>query len=244
MRAQAFAGRPQIRPPDTCTVVRCPNNSPPRGTRRSLGRPRDSAEHGKRCPAVRPCPRCAASTHAPPPHAPRRGGAGCSACPPFAAAHPRLLSRAAELACVYAAIVLHDDGLEVSGARRPDARFSPPRAALGCATCAQPPSNRVARARSPPFLSAHHLNWRRPPARAADNISALVKAAGVEVEPYWPSLFAKLVQGKDIGEMLASIGSAGAARPHAPPPGARCALQRRHLCWPAPCWARGPDRPC
>ena len=38
----------------------------------------------------------------------------------------------------------------------------------------------------------------RRPCVQADNISALTRAAGVEVEPYWPGLFAKLVEKKSI----------------------------------------------
>jgi len=80
-----------------------------------------------------------------------------------------------EVACVYAALILHDDGLEVS----------------------------------------------------ADNISSILKAAGVEIEPYWPTLFAKLCKGKDIGAMLSSVGTAlaqaAAARWHA---GRRGGLRR------------------
>jgi large subunit ribosomal protein LP1 len=64
-----------------------------------------------------------------------------------------------ELACVYAALALHDDGVEIT----------------------------------------------------ADKISAMLKAAGVVVEPYWPSLFAKLCQGKDLSSMISSIGAAPAA---------------------------------
>ncbi|KAG8458175.1 hypothetical protein KFE25_011706 [Diacronema lutheri] len=64
-----------------------------------------------------------------------------------------------ELACVYAALALHDDGVEIT----------------------------------------------------AEKISAMLAAAGVTVEPYWPGLFAKLCQGKDLGAMISSIGSAPAA---------------------------------
>mmetsp|Transcript_38285 Transcript_38285/g.63362 ORF Transcript_38285/g.63362 Transcript_38285/m.63362 type:complete len:118 (+) Transcript_38285:44-397(+) len=64
-----------------------------------------------------------------------------------------------ELACVYAALILHDDGLEVS----------------------------------------------------AENISSLLKAAQVETEAYWPTLFAKLCKGKDIGSMLSAGGGGGGA---------------------------------
>ena len=48
-----------------------------------------------------------------------------------------------------------------------------------------------------------------PPFFAADNISSILKAANVTIDPYWPSLFAKLCQGKDIGAMLNAVGSAG-----------------------------------
>ena len=61
-----------------------------------------------------------------------------------------------ELACVYAALILHDEGLEIS----------------------------------------------------ADKISALLKAANVEVEAYWPTLFAKLCKGKDMDTLISSVGSA------------------------------------
>lgn len=64
-----------------------------------------------------------------------------------------------ELACTYAALILHDDGVEIS----------------------------------------------------ADNISAIVKAAGVTVEPYWPGLFAKLFERKSLEDYLGAVGSAPAA---------------------------------
>jgi len=69
-----------------------------------------------------------------------------------------------ELACVYAALALHDDGVEIT----------------------------------------------------AEKISAMLAAAGVTVEPYWPGLFAKLCQGKDLGAMISSIGSGARARACAP----------------------------
>ena len=72
-----------------------------------------------------------------------------------------------ELACVYAALICHDDGVEIS----------------------------------------------------ADNISAILKAASITIDPYWPSLFAKLCQGKDIGAMLSAVGSAAPASSAAPAAG-------------------------
>ncbi|KAI3429756.1 hypothetical protein D9Q98_010069 [Chlorella vulgaris] len=62
-----------------------------------------------------------------------------------------------ELACVYAALILADDGLEVT----------------------------------------------------AENITTITKAAGVEVEPYWPGLFAKLAEKKSIDEFIVNVGSGG-----------------------------------
>ena len=49
----------------------------------------------------------------------------------------------------------------------------------------------------------------------ADKITTLCKAAGVGVEAIWPSLFAKALQGKDIGALLSNIGSAAASAPAA-----------------------------
>merc|ERR1712060_266458 len=63
------------------------------------------------------------------------------------------------LACVYAALICHDDGIEIT----------------------------------------------------AENISALLKAANVETEAYWPTLLAKLCKGKDIGSMLTAGGGGGGA---------------------------------
>merc|ERR1711871_1586306 len=64
-----------------------------------------------------------------------------------------------ELCCSYAALMLHDDGLEIT----------------------------------------------------AEKLSAVIKASGNEVEPYWPMLFAKALKGQDVGALLSNIGSAGGA---------------------------------
>jgi large subunit ribosomal protein LP1 len=40
----------------------------------------------------------------------------------------------------------------------------------------------------------------------ADNITKLVKAAGAEVEPYWPKLFAQILEGQDVTKLLLSSG--------------------------------------
>ncbi|XP_058740670.1 large ribosomal subunit protein P1-like [Vicia villosa] len=44
----------------------------------------------------------------------------------------------------------------------------------------------------------------------ADNITTLLKSAKVEVESYWPSLFVKLAEKKNIKDLIASAAGAGA----------------------------------
>ncbi|XP_062520729.1 large ribosomal subunit protein P1-like [Corticium candelabrum] len=70
-----------------------------------------------------------------------------------------------ELACVYSALILHDDGLPVT----------------------------------------------------ADKIQKLITAANVDVEPFWPGLFAKALENQDVGAL---ISGAGAAAPAAAAPAA------------------------
>ncbi|CAJ2502812.1 Uu.00g102060.m01.CDS01 [Anthostomella pinea] len=46
----------------------------------------------------------------------------------------------------------------------------------------------------------------------ADKLQSLIKAANVtDVEPIWTSLFAKALEGKDVKDMLANVGSGGGA---------------------------------
>ncbi|TGJ82091.1 hypothetical protein E0Z10_g6662 [Xylaria hypoxylon] len=46
----------------------------------------------------------------------------------------------------------------------------------------------------------------------ADKLQTLIKAAGVlEVEPIWTQLFAKALAGKDVKDLLSSVGSGGGA---------------------------------
>mmetsp|Transcript_6513 Transcript_6513/g.18004 ORF Transcript_6513/g.18004 Transcript_6513/m.18004 type:complete len:107 (-) Transcript_6513:77-397(-) len=65
---------------------------------------------------------------------------------------------APELACTYAALILHDDGIAIT----------------------------------------------------ADKIATIVKAAGVEIEPYWPGLFAKLLERKNIEDLITNVGGGAA----------------------------------
>jgi len=48
---------------------------------------------------------------------------------------------------------------------------------------------------------------------SADNINAVVAAAGVKVAPYWGSLMAKFLAGRDIDDMLLKPGMGGGPAP-------------------------------
>ncbi|KAL2249104.1 60S acidic ribosomal protein P1-like [Sesamum indicum] len=45
----------------------------------------------------------------------------------------------------------------------------------------------------------------------AEKIATLVKAANVTVESYWPSLFAKLCEKKNIEDLILNVGAGGGA---------------------------------
>ncbi|ESW08437.1 hypothetical protein PHAVU_009G045800 [Phaseolus vulgaris] len=45
----------------------------------------------------------------------------------------------------------------------------------------------------------------------AEKINALLKASNVSTESYWPSLFAKLSQNKNIEDLILNAGGGGAA---------------------------------
>ncbi|XP_027188204.1 large ribosomal subunit protein P1z isoform X2 [Cicer arietinum] len=49
----------------------------------------------------------------------------------------------------------------------------------------------------------------------ADKITTLLKSAKVEVESFWPSLFAKLDEKKNIRDLISSAAGAAAAAPAA-----------------------------
>jgi ribosomal protein L12E/L44/L45/RPP1/RPP2 len=42
-----------------------------------------------------------------------------------------------------------------------------------------------------------------------DNINAIVKAAGITVEPFWPGLYAKLFETKSVADLITNVGSGG-----------------------------------
>ncbi|KAF8798172.1 ribosomal protein 60S [Phlegmacium glaucopus] len=45
----------------------------------------------------------------------------------------------------------------------------------------------------------------------ADKIVALTSAANVDIEPIWATLLAKALEGKNVKELLSSVGSGGGA---------------------------------
>ncbi|KAJ6844826.1 uncharacterized protein M6B38_294080 [Iris pallida] len=45
----------------------------------------------------------------------------------------------------------------------------------------------------------------------AEKISTLVKAANVKIDSYWPGLFAKLFEKKNIDDLIFNVGSGGGA---------------------------------
>lgn len=69
-----------------------------------------------------------------------------------------------ELACTYAALILHDENIAITG----------------------------------------------------DKINALVKAAGITVAPYWPSLFERVLKANNIEALINNVGAGGAAPAAAP----------------------------
>ena len=46
-------------------------------------------------------------------------------------------------------------------------------------------------------------------------IATILKAANVEVEPFWPSLFAKALDGINIRDLITNVGSAAVSAPAA-----------------------------
>lgn len=56
--------------------------------------------------------------------------------------------------------------------------------------------------------------------KQGEKISTLVKSANVKVEPYWPGLFAKLLEKKSVEDLILNVGAGGGGAPAAAAPGA------------------------
>merc|ERR1712071_425097 len=57
----------------------------------------------------------------------------------------------------------------------------------------------------------------------AEKISTILKAADVKVEPYWPGLFAKVLEGVDAKALISNVGAGAGAAPAAGAPAAASA---------------------
>jgi len=57
----------------------------------------------------------------------------------------------------------------------------------------------------------------------AEKISTILKAADVKVEPYWPGLFAKALEGVDAKALISNVGAGAGAAPAAGAPAAASA---------------------
>lgn len=53
------------------------------------------------------------------------------------------------------------------------------------------------------------------PCLQGEKISTILKAANVDVEPYWPGLFAKALEGVNVRDLITNIGSGVGAAPAA-----------------------------
>ena len=105
------------------------------------------------------------------------------------------MATSAELACVYASLILHDDNVDIT---------------VRCLHCGPGRFMHVVRR---PLPLTGCLCWKQ-----ADNIATLIKAANVTVDPYWPGLFAKLFEKTSIDDLLSNIGSGMTASPPGPHP--------------------------
>lgn len=57
----------------------------------------------------------------------------------------------------------------------------------------------------------------------AEKLQTILKAANVDVEPYWPGLFAKSLEGLDLKQLISNVGSGAGAAPAAGGPAAPAA---------------------
>lgn len=100
-----------------------------------------------------------------------------------------------ELACVYAALILHDDGLEIS------VRLN----ACGRMAYFDLMNDAVLVDGNTTSIELVAFTWHVY--MQADNIQKLTSAANCKVEPYWPGLFAKLFANKNMDDLITNVGA-------------------------------------
>merc|ERR1712179_537866 len=49
----------------------------------------------------------------------------------------------------------------------------------------------------------------------SEKLATILKAAGVSVEPYWPGLFSKALEGLNVKELIQNVGSSAGSAPAA-----------------------------
>merc|ERR1712137_196688 len=49
----------------------------------------------------------------------------------------------------------------------------------------------------------------------SEKLATILKAAGVSVEPYWPGLFSKALEGMNVKELIQNVGSSAGSAPAA-----------------------------
>ena len=108
------------------------------------------------------------------------------------------MSQTSELACVYAALILHDDGQDISVSAA--AKGSGPGPRHCC--CRALWSVQLTHLRAATSLDAVACLLLQ-----SDKMTTLIEAAGVKVEPYWPGLFAKLFETANIGDLITNVGA-------------------------------------
>ena len=96
-----------------------------------------------------------------------------------------------ELACIYATLILHDEDIAITVRNTHH-------------------KHKVAGFFFPKVLR-RKLMFFLEIIMQSDKIATLVKSANVNVESYWPSLFAKLAEKRNVGDLIMNIGAGGGA---------------------------------
>ena len=108
------------------------------------------------------------------------------------------MSQTSELACVYAALILHDDGQDISVSAAAKGSGPGPWHLWFSALW----STQLPHLKGPMSLNAGACLLLQ-----SDKMTTLIEAAGVKVEPYWPGLFAKLFETANIGDLITNVGA-------------------------------------